>query len=88
MIRRPGTSFLVADVVKLADVRVTETGGRARLPEESLPSLGVDRLANGLDRHRALQPLVFGRIDHSHPAFADLAEDPVGADVVHAGDSN
>jgi hypothetical protein len=38
--------------------------------------------ANDLDRDTALRVLLFGLVDHTHPALAELSEDAVLADCL------
>ena len=72
---------ILADVVDLADVRMIDARGRARLPPQSLPGrLVLSETQNHLQRDGALQALVVGLVDDPHPAGAQLSGDPVVRD--------
>ncbi len=60
-----------------------EPGGRLRLAAESLQGLAVARHVAGQDlqRHATAQRDLLGLVDHAHAAPADLAKDPVVADL-------
>ena len=75
-------AVVVADFVDRGDVRVIERAGGARLPQQAG---GGVRMADGvrgqeLQRNPALEVRVLGKIDRTHPAGADVAEDPVVGD--------
>src|SRR5258706_1334762 len=53
-------SVFVTDVEELADVRMTQARRRARLAKETLARRRIAGIANGLDRHLPVQPLVLG----------------------------
>ena len=70
-----------ADLVELADVRMADARGGARLAQEArLRGLVVFGQRHDLHGDRALQPVVARRVDDAHPAFADLAQHRVAAD--------
>ena len=75
-------AVVLADVVHRADVRVIQRGRRARL---ALKSLGGDRIlqqlrGEELDGDLASEAGVFGAIDHTHTALANLVDDSVMGD--------
>ena len=72
----------VADVEELADVRMRQTGRGARFAHEAFANRRVARFANRLDGDGAVQPLVFGRIHHAHPALPELAHDAIRPDPI------
>ncbi len=61
------------------DVGVVEGGDGLDLALEAGEALRVvgERRRQGLQRHLAMQPLVFGEEDDAHAAFAQLGEDPI-----------
>src|SRR2546425_12042256 len=63
-----------ADRMNRDDVRVGQTRGRFRLPEETNADFLTEReLGRGhLDSHRPLEPLSAGMITDAHAAAADL----------------
>jgi len=67
------------DLVDLADAGMVHGGGGAGLAPDPLVGRGTD-VSNGLDRHRAVQFLVNGGIDHTHATLTQFVSDPVGAD--------
>ena len=79
---------VLADVEQLADVRMTDRRRRTGLTREPLPHRRIRGSQDGLDRHRARQPIVPALVDDTHAAAPDLADDGVGADGVwHSGNS-
>src|SRR2546426_7685192 len=74
-------AFLLADVMKGADVRMIETRDGFRLAIESQPRLLAQGEARGedLDGDRPVQPGVAGLVYLPHPSRADQREDLVGA---------
>ncbi len=73
---------MLADVVDRADVRMIQRRGRARL---ALEALDGDRVCQQprreeLDGDLPAEPRVFGAVDDTHAAFADLVNDPVVRD--------
>jgi hypothetical protein len=72
----------VADLVDRSDVRVIERAGRARLSQQAGSGVGM---AGGLrreelERDPAVEVRIFGQINSTHAARADVAEDPVVRD--------
>jgi hypothetical protein len=64
---------LLAQLVDLADVGVTDAGGRSGLADEPVTEGRVPaERPNPLDRHQATQPFVPSLVDHSHAALAEL----------------
>ena len=67
-----------ADLVDLADVRMIDTGRRARFPPEPFARrLIAAHRQHRLERDDTLQPFVARCIDDAHPAFAELASNGV-----------
>src|SRR6185436_5419423 len=62
------------DLVELADVRMADARGGARLAPEALPLLaaGVPR-TDALDGDRTVQAVVMRGVDDTHAAFPELA---------------
>ncbi len=62
---------------------MVQPGRRLRLPLEPAAMLrrGLRRPVQELQRHAAAQRDLLGLVDHPHPAPADLADDPVVADL-------
>ena len=61
------------------DVRVVQPGEDLLLPEKPLAGAGGEMAAvapDRLHRHAALERLLHGLVDRSHPAAGDLADDP------------
>ncbi len=72
---------LLAKLVQLADGRMVDPRGRARLALQAFARRGVRRLRpQRLDRDRAVEPLVVRRVDDTHAPFTQDAGDPVTAD--------
>ncbi len=69
----------LADVVERADVRMIQRRRGPRLRFEATPGEGVagEMRRQHLERDRTAQPHVLGAVDHTHAAFADLADDAV-----------
>jgi hypothetical protein len=62
----------------LADVRVADRGGRARLAPEARAHRGIHHAGlDELQRHLPFEPLVERLVDDTHAALAALAEDLV-----------
>ena len=62
------------------DVRMAQAAGGARLPREALAkSLGVEAVAQQLDRDEAIDRGVAREKQRPHPAFTDLVEDLIAA---------
>src|SRR2546423_12112851 len=74
-----GFAVLFADVVDGADVGMVEGGGSLGFPLEARQSLRItgDLFRKKFEGHEAMQADVFGLIDHTHPAAAQLLDDPV-----------
>src|SRR2546422_3993874 len=84
--REEGYGPLLPDRVDLRDVRVIQRGGGLRLALEARDELGVGG-ENGkkcLERHLALQRLVQGEVDDTHPPGPDPLFDAVGAEALRA----
>src|SRR5262249_44106989 len=79
--------FDLPDVMYGENVGMIQRGGRARLLLESPQSGLASRVACGqeLQRHFATEPGVFGKVDLSHAARADQADDFVMADCLARG---
>ena len=69
---------VLADVVDLADVRVLDARGGARLAPEALARRVVG-LGDRLDGDAAAQALVFRREHDAHAALSEPVQDPVAA---------
>ena len=65
------------------DVRVVQPRRRLRLPAEPLQRLGImrDLVGQYLQRHPAAQADLLGLVDDPHAAPADLAHDPILAEL-------
>ncbi len=74
---------LFADFVNGADIGMVERGGGLGLVDQPLPRLiiAVPSLGQHLDGHFAPEFAVFREKDRSHPAGAELPNDPVMADL-------
>ena len=73
---------MLADLVELTDIRMTDARSRARLPPEPFTSLLTGELgAHRLERDRAAKAWVFGGIDDAHATFAKFVENAVSAEV-------
>ena len=73
----------VADVEYLDDIRVVESGDRARFVMESLDEGGIVRqvLGEHLHSYRTPERELMGFVDDPHSALAELFEDPVISDL-------
>jgi hypothetical protein len=71
------------DVVEVTDVRVVESGDRARLPFEAQTRLRVgDSIGrNHFDRDGAIEPGIPRAVDLTHPAAAETLVDFVGTEA-------
>lgn len=71
----------LAGIVQGHDVGMIEPGRGAGLVQKTghKPRVPLQILVQDLQRHRPLQSLVIGQIDHSHAPAAKLALDAVGA---------
>jgi hypothetical protein len=67
----------LADLINGCNVGMRDCRRRTRLAQEPGPSLLVADDVGGQDfqRNRATEVLVFGSVDHTHPALANLGED-------------
>jgi hypothetical protein len=54
----------------------------AGLALEALVAVPISGRPQNLDRHRTIQTIVACLENHTHPAFADLADDPVVPNAV------
>ena len=72
-------AFVLVHVVDGADVGVIEGGGSLRLALEALQGLMVlgHFFRQEFERDKAMELGVFGLIDHTHPAAAQLFENPI-----------
>ena len=72
-------ALVLAQFMNRADVWMIERGRRASFTLEAFLGNGIGEHfgRQELDRNLAAEPLVFGAIDHSHPAAAELLNDPV-----------
>jgi len=79
-------AVLLGDGVDLDDVRVGQGGGAPRLAHETLDVLvvGLEVLAENLDGDEAVERLFVGLVDHAHAAAAELGNDGVVTDSIHA----
>src|SRR5439155_4833362 len=59
-------AVFIADVEQLTYIRMIERRRRTRLTKEAVARQRIARIANGLDRHLAMQPLILGDKDHTH----------------------
>ena len=78
-----GRPVVLAHAEDRHDVGVVQLRRRPRLALESVPLLGVaeDLRRQELQRHVAAEGDLLGLVDDAHPAAADLAEDPVVAQL-------
>ena len=78
---------MLADAENRDDVGVMELGGSPGLALEPAPLLRVaDHLRRkDLERDLPAQRDLLGRVDHAHPAMADLADDPEIAQLLRYG---
>ena len=67
------------DLVNRADVRMIERGGGKGFALESFAGCGIILHFRGQEFQRDVAPQleVFGFVDHTHPAAAELRENPV-----------
>jgi len=72
----------VAEIVDLDDVLAADLVDRARLLEEPLDDFLVRRqlAMDDLERDLLADQRMLGEVDGTHPAGADLGQDPVVAD--------
>ena len=77
--RDKSAAVCLAYVVNRANVGMVESGGRLRFPLKARQRLGIAGyfLRQELERHKAMQPGVFGLVDNAHPAAAKLFHDAV-----------
>ena len=77
-----GATVLLTDVVDGADVRMIQRGCRLRLTLETAQSLRVsgNLLGQEFQSDETMEPGVFGLIDHTHAAAAQLFNDAVVRD--------
>ena len=75
-------ALLSSDVVKRADVRMVQTGDRARFTLEALSHGDVvgEMGRQHFDGDRPIEPRVLGAINLAHPAGSNRGEDLVGAE--------
>src|SRR5262245_20180200 len=74
----PVAGVRVPNVEDLADVRMVERGGGARLTQQLLAA--ARRVAQELQRHVPLETSVTGAIDLTHAPLAELVDDEIWAD--------
>ncbi len=73
---------VLADLEEGHDIGVMELGGGAGLAAEALDGRGAHGVPRqDLERHAPAQRYLLGLIDDPHPPAADLAVDPVVADL-------
>ena len=74
---------MVTNIVKCADVRVTECGNRARLAIESRLGLRIADTSSGqdFDGDIAVEPRVSRAIDLTHPSGTNGGDDFVGTEA-------
>ena len=77
-----GLSLFLADVVYGADVGMVQCGSSLGFALEAGEGLGVsgDVVGQKLEGNKAVQPGVFGFIDHTHAAATDLLDNAVVRD--------
>jgi hypothetical protein len=75
--RHPQLPIVLAHIENLTDPGVVESRGRPRLAQKTLARHQV-ALVERLDRHGPTEPLILGRIHHTHTALAEDVDDPVG----------
>ena len=75
-------AVLLADVVDGADVGMIQRGSRLRFALEAAERLGIagDFVGQELEGDETAQPRVFGLVDHTHPAAAELPDNAVVRD--------
>ena len=75
-------AILLADVVDGADVGMVQRGCGLRLALKAAERLRIlgDFIGQKLEGDEAVQPRVFGFVDHTHPAAAQLLDDAVVRD--------
>src|SRR6476661_3597351 len=73
-------AVMLADVEDRHDVRMAQAAGGARLPREALAKrLGVQAMAQQLDRDEAIDRRIARKKQRPHSAFTDLVEDLIPA---------
>jgi hypothetical protein len=77
-----GMLFGLPDLVDGADIGMIQCRGGSRLPPKPLQSLVISRnfLGQKLQSDKPPKLGIFGLIDHTHPAAAELLNDPVVRD--------
>src|SRR5262249_17480268 len=75
--KRP--SFVLADIVNGADLRMIQGRSSSRLDSKSLERLRIFSipLRQNLHRHWPAQPDILALVDHAHAASAEMLENPV-----------
>ncbi len=75
-------AVFLANVVNGADVGMVQRGRGLRLPLETAERLGVlsDVVREEFKRNKTVQPGVFGFVNHTHPAAAQLRDNLVVRD--------
>src|SRR3954447_17548999 len=78
---KKGPVDMAADLVNGADIWVIQSGGRPRLPTESLERIWVSSQIFGKELHcdETAEVQVLGLINHTHAAASNPAEDSVVA---------
>ena len=77
-----GLALLLADVVDGADIGMVQSGGRPGLALEAVQGLRVlgNIFRQELQSDKAVQPGVFGLVNHAHAAATELLDDAVMRD--------
>ena len=77
--RNERLAVLFADFVDGADVRMVQRGSSLRLTPKAFESCGSCAMSSGrnLSATDATEAVVFGFIDHTHPAAAEFFQDAV-----------
>ncbi len=77
-----GLAVLLADFVDGADVGMVQSGGGLRFALEARQRLRIlgNIVGQELEGDKAMQPCVFGLVDNTHPAAAELLDDAVVRD--------
>ena len=72
-------AFVAADFVDRADIRMIQSGGRARFALKSLERVRIARgfFRQEFQRDEAAERGVLGFVHHAHPAAAELLDDAV-----------
>jgi hypothetical protein len=83
---RVAVALVCAGLVDLRNAGVAKAPEHlGLLPEPRQQGAGDESRPDDLERHGAARVLLLRLVDAAHPAFADLAEDAVGADRFRRG---